>query len=145
VCLLVLLTTGGATAFTPEQVEYGAWVFRRQCTRCHGGDGQGKDDAWKGLRASELIGPGALPLEPRPYQQIRRREFRSVLDVFWFVSASMPADQPASLEPEEYWSVLAFILRSNGIAPDGTPLGDATAEQMAIPRRERPAPGKAGP
>jgi len=145
VCVVLLLATGRAIAFTPEQAEYGAWVLRRQCARCHGGDGQGKDDAWKGLRAPELIGAGAFPLEPRPYQQIRRRDFRSVLDVFWFVSASMPADQPASLEPEEYWSVLAFLLRSNGMAPDGTPLADATADQIPMPHLAAHPPGKAGP
>jgi cytochrome c len=132
----MVLAAGRAAAFTADQVQFGAWVFRRQCVRCHGADGQGKDDAWKGLRAPELVGPGVFPVDPRPYQQIRRREFRTVLDVFWFVSASMPADQPATLEPEEYWSVLAFILRSNGVAPDGAALGEKTAGELPVPHHE---------
>jgi polar amino acid transport system substrate-binding protein len=135
---VLIAAAGAAGAFTREQVDFGAWVFRRQCARCHGADGGGADNAWRGLRAPELIGPGALPRTPRPYQQIRRREFTTVADVYWFVSASMPADQPASLEAEEYWDAIAWILRSNGVAPDGKPLGDASADV--------PLPGaKAGP
>jgi cytochrome c len=143
---VIALLACSAAAFTREQAEYGAWVFRRQCVRCHGADGQGKDDAWRGLRAPELIGRGVLPAEPRAYQQIRRREFRTAEDVFWFVSASMPADQPASLEPEEYWSVIAYILRSNGQQADGNPLSEETAATTTLgpgaPEREG---GKASP
>ena len=143
-CVIMMLTAGRVAAFTAEQAQFGAWVFRRQCARCHGADGQGKDDAWRGLRAPELVGPGSFPVEPRAYQQIRRREFRSMLDVFWFVSASMPADQPASLDPEEYWSVLAFILRSNGMAPDAAALGENTAGEVPAPHREPGEHAKAG-
>jgi mono/diheme cytochrome c family protein len=149
VALVALATTvfcPVAAAYTREQLDNGAWVYRRQCARCHGGDGQGKDDAWKGLRAPELIGAGALPVDPRPYQQIRRRRFHTAQDVYWFTSASMPADQPASLEPEEYWDVIAYLLRSNGIAPDGKPLSDETAAQVALPSAEAgESAGKVGP
>jgi hypothetical protein len=50
--------------------------------------------------------------------------------VYEFISAAMPADQPASLEAEQYWNVLAFVLQSNGTPVDGTQLNDTSSEQI---------------
>jgi len=136
-CIAVVLGTGTASGFTRAQADYGAWIFRRECARCHGSDGGGKDDAWKGLRAPALIGPDALPEAPRPFQQIRVAAFDDAMDVWQFASAAMPADQPASLEPEEYWDVLAFILGRNGEAPDEQPLDAASAATVPLLHRER--------
>jgi cytochrome c len=131
--LLALAAPAGA--FTRAQAAHGAWLFRRQCARCHGPDGQGKADAWKGLTAPELVGPTALPEAPRPYQQIRRQRFETAADVFDFVSAAMPADQPASLEPDEYWDAIASLLERNGGVPDGVPLDASSAPRVALPHR----------
>ncbi|HZP40513.1 MAG TPA: c-type cytochrome [Candidatus Binatia bacterium] len=131
----VLVAARAADAFTQAQVMHGAWVLRRQCARCHGPNAEGKADAWRGLTAPELVGPNALPPEPRPYQQIRRQRFETAADVFDFVSAAMPADQPASLEPGEYWDVIARLLDANGVAPNGTALDAASAPGVALPRR----------
>lgn len=131
----VFAVAHAAGAFTPAQVTHGAWIFRRQCARCHGPDAQGKADAWKGLTAPELAGPNALPEAPRPFQQIRRQPFETAADVFDFVSTAMPADQPASLEPDEYWDVIAYILDLNGVPADGVPLDAASATRVALPHR----------
>ena len=79
-----------------------------------------------------MIGAGALPLKPRPFQQLRRTEFRTAKDVYEFVSATMPADQPAILSAEEYWDVIAFILEKNGVASDEKPLTDTSSAQLAL-------------
>ena len=55
-------------------------------------------------------------------------------DVYDFASANMPADQPGSLEPEQYWNVLAFLLQADGQAPNTTRLDDATGAQVALPK-----------
>src|SRR5690348_13724857 len=79
--VVVAATSSGlvvsARAFTSEQATRGAEVFRLHCARCHAPDAAGKDAAWRGLRAPELVGVDSLPTEPRAYQQIRRQPFRS--------------------------------------------------------------------
>ena len=50
--------------------------------------------------------------------------------MYEFISAAMPADQPASLEAEQYWKVLAFVLQSNDTPVDGTRLNDTSSERI---------------
>ena len=121
-----------SSAFTLAQAQDGARVYARQCARCHGPKGEGKDAAFNGLRAPEVIGAGALPLKPRPSQQLRKTEFRTAKDVYEFVSATMPADQPAILSAEEYWGVIAFILEKNGTVSDEKPLTDASSALITL-------------
>jgi cytochrome c len=138
---LVTAAVDSAGAFTAAQAQSGSRVYARQCARCHGAKGEGKDAAFKDLRAPEVIGAGALPLKPRPFQQLRRTDFRTAKDVYEFVSATMPADQPAILSAEEYWDVIAFILEKNEVASDGKPLTDTSSAQVALhppaPQAER--------
>jgi cytochrome c len=129
---LVVAAIGSAHAFTTAQAQSGSRVYARQCARCHGARGEGKDAAFKGLRAPEVIGAGALPLKPRAFQQLRQTEFRTAKDVYAFVSATMPADQPAILSAEEYWDVVAFLLEKNGLPADGNPLTDVSSAQLAL-------------
>jgi len=130
--LVAVAALGTADAFTQDQAHAGERTFKRQCARCHGVDGSGKDDQYKGLRAPELIGAGALPCEPRPFQKIRKDDFRTPKDIYDYVSATMPADQPAILDAEEYWDVVAYLLLANGRVADGTPLDATSAAQIVL-------------
>lgn len=121
-----------ARAFTQEQVDQGREVFRLQCGRCHGPEGQGMRDAYRGLTAPPLIGPGSLPLNPHPYQKLRHYQFHTMLDVYEFASAVMPLDQPASLSPNDYWDVMAYILDADGQKPDGNPIDQRQATQASL-------------
>ncbi len=62
---VMLAVAGTARAFTAEQADKGREVFRLQCARCHGPDGQGISNIYKGMTAPPLIGPAALPLDPQ--------------------------------------------------------------------------------
>ncbi len=141
-CVFLITFATVAAAFTSDQVTRGAEVFRRQCQRCHGPYGEGRDNIYRGLRAPELIGSSALPLKPRAYQRIRQGDFRTAEDVFDFASAAMPADQPASLSARKYWAVLSFVLAANGVQADGQQLDDASASTCAVhPEETSPASG----
>lgn len=129
---LVIAANGVAYPFTVTQADSGARVYQHQCARCHGPNGEGKDDSYRGLRSPELIGATALPCNPRAFQKIRTSDFRTVKDVYEFVSATMPADQPASLSAEEYWNVVAFILQRNGRAADDQRLNDGVSRQITL-------------
>ncbi len=128
----VAATGGLAFAFTLTQAQSGKRIYAQQCARCHGPNGEGKDDSYRGLRAPELIGPTALPCMPRPFQKIRQHAFRTVKDVYEFVSATMPADQPASLEAEQYWNVIAYVLQANGKTPDDSRISAASSAQIVL-------------
>jgi len=129
---MTLALAGPARAFTAEQADKGREVFRLQCARCHGPDGQGISNIYKGMIAPPLIGPAALPLDPRSYQKMRHFQFRNVRDVYEFASAVMPADQPASLSAEDYWNVIAFLLSANGVPVNGKLLTENDAVDMSL-------------
>jgi mono/diheme cytochrome c family protein len=93
------------------QIESGRQVFAEQCASCHGETGQGTDDG------PSIAGKDALPLEPRPGAK-RTVQFRSGADVYSFVAANMPADDPGTLTPEQYSAVVAFAFSVNGIKLD---------------------------
>ncbi len=130
--VVIIAIAGHADAFTQVQAQSGERIYAHQCARCHGPNGEGKDDSYRGLRAPELIGATALPCMPRPFQKIRQHAFRTVEDVYDFVSATMPADQPASLEAEQYWNVIAFVLQGNGKTPNDTRLDAASGVHIVL-------------
>lgn len=130
--LVFFAMSGIAPAFTQIEAQHGARIYQHQCARCHGEHGEGKDNAFKDLRSSELLGLTALPCKPRPFQKLRHQDFRTVKDIYDFVSATMHADQPASLEAEQYWDAIAFILQSNGIAADRKRLNKTSSKQVTL-------------
>ncbi len=132
VCFVLLTVSAAGYGFTESQAQSGARIFARQCARCHGDNGEGKDNSYRGLRAAELIGATALPCKPRPFQKLRAHDFRTVKDVYDFVSATMPADEPASLSADEYWDVLAYVLQRNHAAADETRLDGRSSPGVTL-------------
>lgn len=108
------------------QVERGLEVYTESCARCHGNAGQGT------AKAPPLVGPTALPLEPRPDQQ-RAASFHTALDVALFATQNMPPKRSAreALSEADYWAVLAFDLSANGVSLD-EPLGPANAASIVL-------------
>lgn len=86
--------TAAVTApFTTAQADRGQRLFTDVCGVCHG--------------LSEFRGPlFGLTWMADP-----------VADFFQFISQSMPQDRPGSLSPQEYASVVAYLLRLNGLRP----------------------------
>jgi mono/diheme cytochrome c family protein len=107
-------------AYTPDQVTAGQQVYTATCARCHGdrGQGAGPDDP----EAPLVIGARALT------------GFRDGQDLYEYVVDSMPNDAPGSLPPDDYWSVLAYLLAQNNLSGPGEPLGPATAAGVSMRR-----------
>jgi len=101
---------GAAPETFEAQVKLGGQLFGEKCAGCHGDAGQGKD-------APPVVGlaSGALPLQPPPGAKRRTTEFRTVADIAEFVVTNMPPKAPGSLTSEQYWAILAFDLKANGI------------------------------
>jgi S-disulfanyl-L-cysteine oxidoreductase SoxD len=143
VCFSAVLGCGAATpapqpAPTPsvaapanfgEQVAVGQRLYGENCASCHGAGGEGK-------AAPRVVGlkQGALPLDPPPGAKARKTQFKTVADVADFTVRTMPADHPGSLEAEQYWAILAFDLKANGIDLGDKKLDGALAATLTIPR-----------
>jgi cytochrome c len=114
-----------------EQVALGQKVYGAQCAGCHGASGEGTKDG----PAVVGLDKGALPLSPPPTAKYRKTEFKTVADIADFVVKSMPPKAPGSLTAEEYWAILAFDLKANGIDLGEKKLDAELAKTLEVPRK----------
>lgn len=133
-----ILTLVGAVAMTAvakvshaeetgtEQAVQGQKLFSQHCAKCHGAEGQGTK------KAPTLVGKGALPLDPRPTQKVRKEQFHTAQDVAQFVSTKMPPNKPGSLTPEQYYDILAFALKANGVDVSKEKIDPTTAAAIKL-------------
>ncbi len=120
---------GTPPATFAEQVALGQKLYGEHCSSCHGGGGNdGKAPKVVGLKE------GALPLDPPATSKFRKSQFKTVADVADFVVKAMPPKNPGSLTAEQYWAILAFDLKANGIDLGDKKLEPALASTLTIPR-----------
>ena len=91
-----------AGAYTVEQATRGKMHYQAFCAVCHLGD----------LSGTLAADTGAPPLRGAPFVASLQR--RGAAGVFSYVKASMPADDPASLEEDTYLDILAYLIQANG-------------------------------
>lgn len=115
----------GAAATAAEQIEQGKKAYTQDCSGCHGASGQGTQ------KAPAVVGKDALPLNPRPEQKLRKNQFHTMQDVFDFTKANMPPTGP-KLSDEQYWNILAFALKANGVDLAGKKLDATTAPSVVL-------------
>ena len=106
--------SGAAPADAMAQAEAGGPLYGQFCAKCHGDAGQGTD------QAPPVVGPNALPLDPRPTAKARKNQFHTAKDVADFVLPNMPPKGPKP-SVEQYLDILAFDLKANGIDLTGKP------------------------
>jgi len=115
-----------------SQADAGAQVYTLVCSACHGDRGQGLTDDWRATwnpsdqncwqsKCHGLNHPPdgfELPhyIPPVVGPSVTSR-FRTALDLFEFIHQSMPWQEPASLQEDEYWDVTAFVAKLNGVDP----------------------------
>lgn len=118
------------------QAVKGAALYTQHCAKCHGVMGEGTK---KGPRVVDMD-KGALSLNPPANAQKRTMQFRTVGDVAEFVLANMPKDDPGKLSEEDYFRILAFDLKANGVKLGNQHLDMNLARTMEIPREaDQPA------
>ena len=103
-------TPAAVTAVPAVQARRGENAFLASCTACH---------------ASSEFSANAFR---------RRWSNRTAADLFDLMSATMPEDAPASLSPEQYVDIVAYMLSLNGFDTSGA--GDAwnvqTLERVSL-------------
>lgn len=120
---------GAAPATFAEQVALGQELYGKNCAGCHGPSGEGTAEA----PAVVGLDKGALPLDPPASAKYRKSQFKTVADIAGFVVASMPPKAPGSLSEEEYYAILAFDLKANGIELEQK-LDGELAKTLEVPR-----------
>ena len=121
VLIAVALGTGlGTTSVlaqdTERQVEQGKAIYARRCAKCHGANGEGK------------MGPSLVG------SQHHLSGYGTADVLFDYTRQVMPADRPGRMQDVEYWAVVAYLLKENGLLPQGISLGSATAPQIPLDR-----------
>ena len=117
----------GATPETGEQqAAEGGKLFAKHCAKCHGKAGEGTK------KAPPVVGKDALPLDPPAGAKIRKTQFHTAQDVAEFVSTKMPANKPGSLKADQYYDILAFDLKANGVDVSGKKIDPTTAAEIKL-------------
>lgn len=123
-------SVGAATPATfADQVALGQKLYGEHCASCHGDQGEGN-----GAPAVVGLDKGALPLDPPASAKYRKSQFKTVADIADFVVKNMPAKTPGSLTEQQYWAILAFDLKANGIDLDKK-LDATLASTLTVPRK----------
>ncbi|HEX8952464.1 MAG TPA: c-type cytochrome [Polyangia bacterium] len=125
------LVCGAATARAGEaasgdQAAEGATLYKKHCSKCHGDAGQGSK------KAPPVVGKEALPLDPPPGAKVRKEQFHTAQDVAAFVASKMPANKPGKLKIDEYYAILAFDLKANGVDVAGKKIDPTTAAAIKL-------------
>lgn len=113
-----------------DQALKGAGLYTANCAKCHGVLGEGTK---KGPRVVNMD-KGALSLKPGPDAKKRTMQFQTVADVAKFVAEYMPGDDPGKLSLDDYFRILAFDLKANGVKVGNEHLDMKRAAALVIPR-----------
>ena len=91
-----------AGTYSIEQGRRGRADYDAFCASCHAGD----------LSGTLAADAGAPPLRGVPF--MASLEQKGVAAMFDYMKATMPADDPSSLEDREYTDILAYLIQANG-------------------------------
>jgi hypothetical protein len=121
-----------------EQLAAGQETYRFWCASCHAYTGEGLTPAWISTWGPDdqncwqskchainhppdgFVLPRTIPAIVGPKAL---GHFQNGAALFTYVSAAMPYQEPGILSEEEYYAVLAHVLRLNGIDYGSEPLG----------------------
>jgi len=110
--------------YTDAQAVRGKATFNMRCALCHG---------------ERLEGAAGPPLAGQEF--LAPRDSQPLADVFEKINATMPADAPGTLEPQQVADLVAFILQANQFPAGRTELAPTAAplKQITITAANPPA------
>jgi cytochrome c len=134
------------TVENPNQADDGAQLFWLHCQPCHGDRGQGLTDEWRAQYPPEDQNcweggcHGKRPYEngfmlpesvPAVIGDGSLGKFETMGQVYTFISAAMPLQNPGHLSEEEYLAITAFLARSHGVG-DGMSLDTTSVYEVRL-------------
>ena len=109
-------------------VARGQQVFAENCAACHGERGQG------GV-ADRLVGGEGSLASAHPVKTVGSF-WPYATTLFDYVRRAMPFPAPQSLSDDDTYAVVAYVLRLNGLVPDGTVLDRTNLPLVRMPNRD---------
>ncbi|MDR0780760.1 MAG: cytochrome c, partial [Pseudomonadales bacterium] len=106
--------------FTSQQAAAGATLYTRSCIECHGATLRG------GEAGPALIGAGFW----------NKWAGQSTAVLYQITASTMPVNNPGGFTPQQYASLVAFMLQQNGLPAGDKPLSSVTAELASIKLEE---------
>jgi S-disulfanyl-L-cysteine oxidoreductase SoxD len=111
-------------------VEQGAALYASACAACHGDRGE------KPLSPTLRLAGGRGTLATPDAVLTIGSYWPYATTLFDYIRRAMPFSAPQSLTPDQVYAVTAYLLRLNGIVPDGTVLDAGTLAQVRMPNRD---------
>lgn len=115
----------------PNQADAGATLYYYHCMACHGDKGQGLTTEWRAqwdvehqnCARSGCHGPRHAPegfsfpknFAPAIVGVNTLTRYENAQTLYDFVSARMPYQAPGSLDKDEYWQLVAYLVRQRGV------------------------------
>src|SRR5438445_6214705 len=108
-------------------VKRGAQVFAAKCAMCHGPTGtEGPKD--------RLVGGQGTLTTAKPVKTIGSY-WPYATTLYDFINRAMPFNAPGSLNPDEIYSVIAWLLFQNGIVKEDAVIDARTLPLVQMPNR----------
>ena len=125
-------TLPDGTGLPPGQgsVEQGAALYASTCAACHGERGEKPLDA-----TMRLVGGVGTLATPKAVQTVGSY-WPYATTLFDYIRRAMPFPAPRSLSADQVYAVTAYVLRLNGVVPDGTVLDAASLPRVHMPNRD---------
>lgn len=102
-------------------VAQGQAIYSAACASCHGDTGQGS-----------MMGPilvDSRPFQPGVTPSTVGNYWPYATTIYDYVNRAMPPAAPGSLQPNEVYALVAYLLNANGIIPS-----DAVMDAQTLPR-----------
>lgn len=115
-------------------VAEGAEVYRTRCASCHGVDGR-----------NGPFDPLVSPPGEREFPSSRGPSPPTTVGNYWphatslfeYVARAMPMQAPGTLEADEIYAVVAWLLHRNGIVGEDAVMDPGTLPEVRMPARDR--------
>ena len=111
-------------------VAKGKDIFKEKCAVCHNDKGEGRQGQYPAL-----VGGGGTINTPKPAKTVGSY-WPYATTVFDYVRRAMPYDQPGTLQPDEIYSAVAFLLNANGIIGENDEINATTLPKVKMPNRD---------
>ena len=107
----------------------GAVIFAAKCMACHGESQEGS------AQAPALVGGKGTLNTPKPVKTVGSY-WPYATTVFDYIRRAMPYDQPGTLQADEIYSVVGFVLNANGIVGENDEMNATTLPKVKMPNRD---------
>jgi mono/diheme cytochrome c family protein len=103
----------------------GQAIYSAKCASCHGATGR------EGGTAQILVGP--RPFQPGVTPKTVGNYWPYATSVYDYINRAMPPDAPGSLQPDEVYALVAYLLNTNDIIGSDAVMNAQTLPRVVMP------------